>query len=66
VADILLDILQQSVGCEQGLQISGENVVETLFAVLQKYEQMVILISTRQHINLASAVQEKFRSINGA
>jgi hypothetical protein len=36
-----------------------------LAAVLQKYEQKVILIST-QHINLASPVQEKLANINGA
>ena len=58
VADILLDILQESVGCKQGL--------ETLVAVLQKYEQKVILISTGQHINLASSVQEKLGNINAA
>jgi len=66
VADILLDILQDSVGCEQGLEISGGNLVETLVAVLQKYEQKVILISTGQHINLAASVQEKLGNINAA
>jgi len=58
VADILLDILQESVGCKQGL--------ETLVAVLQKYEQKVILISTGQHIHLAASVQEKLGNINAA
>jgi len=66
VAEILLDILQESVGCEQGLEISDENLVETLVAVLQKYEQKVILISTGQHISLASPVQEKLGNINAA
>jgi hypothetical protein len=65
VADILLDILLQSVGCEQGLEISDANMVETLVGVLQKYEQKVILIST-QHISLASPVQEELGNINGA
>jgi hypothetical protein len=32
-----LDILQASVGCEQGIEISDVNTVETLVAVLQKY-----------------------------
>ena len=49
VADIPLDILQESVGCEKGLEISGEKLVETLVAAFQKYEQKVILISTGQH-----------------
>jgi hypothetical protein len=30
VVDILLDILQKSVGCEQGLEISDETMGETL------------------------------------
>ena len=59
MVDILLDILQESVGCEQGLEISDGNLVETLVAVLQKYEEKVILISTGQHINLASHVLQK-------
>lgn len=50
VADILLGVLQESVGCKQGLEISDANLVETLVAVLQKYEQNVILFSTGQHI----------------
>jgi len=58
--------LQDSVGCEQSLEISGGNLVETLVAVLQKYEQKVILISTGQHINLAASVQEKLGNINAA
>jgi hypothetical protein len=66
VADILLDILQESVGCEQGLEISNDNLVETLVAVLQKHEQKVILISTEQHINLASHFQEKLGNIVAA
>jgi hypothetical protein len=65
VADILLDILQESVGCEKGLEISDGNMLETLVAVLQKYEQKVILISTRQHMNLTSHVQEELGNING-
>jgi hypothetical protein len=32
------------VGCEQGFEISDGNTEGTLFAVLQKYEQMIILI----------------------
>jgi hypothetical protein len=65
VADILLGILQQSVGCDQGLEISGGNVVETLVDVLQKYEHKVILISM-QNINLGSPIQEELGDINGA
>jgi hypothetical protein len=65
VADILLGILHRSVGCEQGLEIPGGNVVESLVGVLQKYEHRVILISS-QHIKLASPVQEEFGDINGA
>jgi len=38
-------------------------LVETSVAVLQKYEQKVILISTGQHINLAASVQEKLGNI---
>jgi hypothetical protein len=66
VADILLGILQQSVGCEQDLEISDASMVETLVSVLQKYEQYVILISTRQSISLVSPVQEELGNINGA
>jgi hypothetical protein len=64
VADILLGILQQSVGCEQGLEITDGNMLETLFNILQKYEQKVILIST-QHISLASSVQGELANVNG-
>ena len=62
VADILLDILQKSVGCRQGSNNSGDNKVETLIEVLQKYQQKVILISTRQHKNLVPSPRKKLRS----
>ena len=63
VADILLDILQQTVDCEQCSDISDDNKIETLVDALKKYEQKVILISTRQHKNLVSRLQKKFENI---
>jgi hypothetical protein len=54
------------VGCEQGFEISDGNTVETLFAVLQKYEQKVILILTLQHINLPSPFPDESGNVNGA
>jgi hypothetical protein len=54
-----------NVGCEQIFEISNGNTVENLFAILQKYEQKVILIPTRQHINLASHVQDESGNIIG-
>jgi ankyrin repeat protein len=59
VADILLDILQQSAGCEQGSKNSDNNKVETLVEVLQTYQQKVVQISTRKHKNLGSKLREK-------
>ena len=47
VAHRVLDILQQSVECEEGLDISDENTVEALVDDLQKYQQKLILISRR-------------------
>ena len=48
VAHTVLDILQQSAVCGQSLDISGENTVESLVDVLQKYQQKLILISERK------------------
>jgi hypothetical protein len=47
------------VGCEKGFEISDGNKIENLFAILQKYEQQVILISTRKHISVPSPVQDE-------
>ena len=41
-------------------------MVETMVAVLQKYELKLIVISARQLINLASLVQEKLGNFNPA
>jgi len=60
VAQAVLDILQQSADCEQGLGISDDNTVKPLVSVLQKYQQKVILISSRQK---ASAFEEKLGNI---
>jgi len=60
VAQTVLDILQQSADCEQGLVISDNNRLKPLVSVLQKYQQKVILISSRQK---ASAFEEKFGNI---
>jgi len=60
VAQKVLDILQQSAGCGQGLDNSDENTLKTLDYVLQKYQQKLILISTRKK---ASGYQEKLRNI---
>jgi len=62
VADTLLDILQEPVDCEQCSDISGDNKVETLVDDLKKYQQKVILISSRHKI-LASHLQKKFGNI---
>jgi hypothetical protein len=56
VAQTLLDILQQSADCEQGLDISDETLVD----FWQKYQQKVILISTRKR---NSVLKEKLRNI---
>jgi hypothetical protein len=48
VTHTVLDILQQSADCEQGLDISDESTVEYLVESLQKYQQKVILISPRK------------------
>jgi 23S rRNA A1618 N6-methylase RlmF len=48
VAQTVLDILQQSADCGQDLDNSNDNRVELLVDVLQKYQQKLILISTRQ------------------
>ena len=52
--------MQQSADCEEGLVISNDNTVKLLGSVLQKYQQKVILISSRQK---ASAFEEKFGNI---
>jgi hypothetical protein len=59
VADILLDILQQSVGSKQGSDNSDVNKVKTLVEVLQKYQQKVIQISTKQNKNSGSKLKQK-------
>ena len=41
-------------------------MVETMVAVLQKYELKVIVISTQQRVNLASPVQEKLGNFTAA
>ena len=63
VADILLDILQESLGCEQSSDNCDDNKIETLVDVLQKYGQKVILISPGQHKILASHLREKLGHI---
>jgi hypothetical protein len=57
----VLDILQHSAECEQGLNISDDNTAEPFFNVLQKYKQTLILISPRQK---ASGFQEKLPNIS--
>ena len=49
VAHRVLDILQSSADCEQGADNSDKNTVETLRDCLQKYEQILILISSRKN-----------------
>jgi len=66
VADILLDILQETVDGEQNTDRCNDSEVGTLVGVLQKYQQKVILILKGQHINLAASVQEKLGNINVA
>jgi len=61
VAHRVLDILQQSADCEQGLDISSDNTAEPFFDVLQKYKQNLILISPRQK---ASGFQKKLQNIS--
>ena len=63
VADILLNILQQSVGSKQGSNNSDDNKAKTLVEVLQKYQQKVIQISTKQHKNLGSKLRQKLGKI---
>ena len=59
VADILLDILQDSLDCKQGSNNGDDgNKIEALADVLQKYGQKVILISPGQHRNFASHLRE--------
>ena len=55
-----LDILQQPADCEQGLGISDDNKVKTLISVLQKYQQKVILISSRQNSSALKRNSEIF------
>ena len=61
VAHTVLDILQQSADCGQGLDISDDNPAENLVNVLQKYQQKLILISSRQN---SSCFQQKLRNIS--
>ena len=56
VADILLDILQETVD-------SAQSAVGTLVGILQKYQQKVILISTGQHTKCSASFQKKLRNI---
>jgi hypothetical protein len=60
VVHTVLDILQQSADCEEKLDISDDKTVENLVDVLQKYQQKLILISTKQK---ASSSEGKLRSI---
>ena len=55
VVHAVLDILQPSADCEQGLDISDDNAVKLLVNVLQKYEQKVIFISSRQIVSVSEA-----------
>jgi len=61
VAHRVLDILQQSADCDQGLDNSDDNSVKHLDDVLQKYQQKLILISSRQKV---LCFQEKLRNIS--
>jgi len=61
VARKVLDTLQQSADCGQGLDISDDNSVAPLVNILQKSQQKVVLISPRQ---TASGFQEKVRNIS--
>jgi len=61
VADILLGILQETVDREQSADNCNDNEVETLVGILQKYQQKVILISTR-YTKFAASFQGKLRN----
>jgi hypothetical protein len=63
VADMLLDIVQKLVDCEQGSDNLDGNMVETFVDILQNYKKNVILISRRQDKNLASHLREKLGNI---
>ena len=62
MADTYLDILQESLDCEQRSDISDDNMVETFADGLKEYQQKMIFIST-QHKNLSARLQTKFRNI---
>jgi hypothetical protein len=62
VADILLDILQEAVDRKQSADNCNDNEVGSLVGILQKYQQKVILISTRQHTKFAANFQEKLQN----
>ena len=63
VAQTVLDIVQQSADCGQGLESSGENSLEILVDVLQKYQQKVILISTGQMASVSKAKLGNFELV---
>jgi hypothetical protein len=62
VADILLDILQEAVDREQSADNCNDNKVGSLVGILLKYQQKVILISTRQHTQFPASFQEKLQN----